>query len=84
MLDQRAPTLKELVDEILLQRHQISEAFQNKQARASQSSSTLNELGYNKMTINGKEVKLKDSKEDQANLLERESLIKKLDKNFVK
>ena len=36
------------------------------------------------MTINGKEVKLKDSKEAQAHLLERESLIKKLDKNFVK
>ena len=36
------------------------------------------------MEVSGKELRLKDAKEDQANLLERESLIKKLDKNFLK
>ena len=84
MLDQRAPTLKELVDEILLQRHQISESFQNKQSKATPSSPGQNQSGYTEMEVSGKELRLKDAKEDQANLLERESLIKKLDKNFLK
>jgi len=36
------------------------------------------------MGVKGREVKLRDAKEDQANLQERETLIKKLDKSFVK
>ena len=81
MLDQRSPTVKELMDEFL--NHQ-SQPEVKSNFRGGTSPQGRQSPGYAKMGVKGKELKLRDAKEDQVNLLERGILVKKLDKSFVK